>query len=108
MGMMNGVQQWIFQRISNAVFIIFGLVLLQTIVTDGLSYEALNALFDSTAFKVYAVITLAFAAANSLLAGWQIVGDYAVKFNLPPCLMMAVIIIVSQVYLIWGCMLLFC
>lgn len=106
--MVNGVQQWVFQRVSNAVFVIFGIVLLHTIATDGLTYEALTALFDTTSFKVYAVLTLAFASVNSLLAGWQIVGDYAVKFKLPPFLLMAVIVIVSQVYLIWGCMLLLC
>lgn len=109
MGIMtNGVQQWIFQRISNAVFIIFGLVLFANIASNGLNYEALTELFSGTAFKLYVFVTLLFACANSLLAGWQITGDYAAKFNIPPCLMMGVTVVVSLVYLVWGCMLLFC
>lgn len=109
MGIMtSGVQQWVFQRISNAVFIIFAGVLLNAILSNGLSYEALNTLFATTGFKVYALITLVFACANSVLAGWQITGDYAAKFNISPCLMMGVAVIVSLVYLVWGCMLLFC
>jgi succinate dehydrogenase hydrophobic membrane anchor protein len=106
--MTNGVQQWIFQRISNAIFIIFGIVLLSTIISNGLSYESLTEMFSSTGFTVYALVTLVFACANSFLAGWQITGDYAEKFNIPPCLMMGVTLVVSLVYLVWGCMLLFC
>ncbi len=109
MGIMtNGVQQWVFQRLSNAVFIIFGIVLFHALATDGVSYEALTALFDTTAVKIYALVTLLFACANSVLAGWQITGDYAEKFGIPSCLMMGVAVAVSLFYLVWGCMLLFC
>lgn len=108
MGIMtNGVQQWVFQRVSNAVFIVFGIILLATILTKGLTYEAINGLFASTGFKIYALVTLLFACANSILAGWQITGDYATKFNIPPCLMMGVTVVVSLLYLVWGGMLLF-
>lgn len=108
MGIMtNGVQQWIFQRVSNAVFILFGLTVLFTIVSDGLTYEALSALFAAAGFKLFALVTLVLACANSILAGWQITGDYAVKFNIPPVLMMGVTIIVSLAYLVFGLMLLF-
>ena len=103
MGIMtNGVQQWVFQRISNVIFIIFGVVLLNAIVSDGLTYSALTALFATNAFKVYAATTLVFACANSILAGWQITGDYAVKFNIPPCLMIGITVLVSLTYLVWG------
>jgi succinate dehydrogenase / fumarate reductase, membrane anchor subunit len=107
MGIMtNGVQQWVFQRVSNVVFIIFAVVLLKTILTQGLTYDGLNALLDTTVFKVYALMTLLFAGANSILAGWQITGDYAAKFNIPPALMMGVTVIVSVFYVVWGGMLL--
>lgn len=108
MGIMtNGVQQWVFQRVSNVVFIIFGVVLLKAILTQGLTYDSLNALLATTVFKAYALITLLFAGANSILAGWQITGDYAAKFNIPPTLMMGVTIAVSLFYVVWGGMLLF-
>jgi succinate dehydrogenase hydrophobic membrane anchor protein len=104
--MTSGVQQWVFQRVSNVVFIIFAVVLLKTILTQGLTYDSLNVLLDNSVFKVYALITLLFASANSILAGWQITGDYAAKFNIPPVLMMGVTIIVSVFYIVWGGMLL--
>lgn len=108
MGIMtNGVQQWFFQRVSNAAFVVFGIVLLVNILSNGLTYEALNELFAFTGFKLYALVTLLLACANSVLASWQITGDYAEKFNLPPCLMVAVAVLVSVLYLIWGLMLLF-
>jgi len=103
----SGVQQWIFQRVSNVVFIIFGVVLLKVILTQGLTYDNLNALFATTVFKAYALITVLFAGANSILAGWQITGDYAAKFNIPPTLMMGVSIIVSFLYVVSGATLLF-
>ncbi|ODS23461.1 hypothetical protein AB835_08865 [Candidatus Endobugula sertula] len=104
---MNGVQQWVFQRVSNVVFVIFGLILLKTIVSGGLTYESLNALFATTHFTAYAFVTLVFASVNSLLAGWQITGDYAAKFKIPPMLMMSVTVVVSLVYLVYGSMVLF-
>jgi len=107
MGIMtNGVQQWILQRTCNAIFIIFGIVLLKIILAEGLSYEALTTLFDSSAVKLYMLMTLVLACVNSVLAGWQITGDYAEKFSIPPCLMMGVTIVVSLVYLVYGCILL--
>lgn len=108
MGIMkSGVQQWVFQRISNAVFVLFGLVLLDFLLKGDFSYETLSGLLSSQGFQIFLAITLVLAAINSVLAGWQIVGDYAKKFNLPPTLMMVVIVGLSAVYLVWGLMLLF-
>lgn len=108
MGIMtNGVQQWVFQRVSNAVFVIFGIVLLINLLDGGLSYETLTAMLANTGFKVYLAITLVFAAVNSVLAGWQITGDYAEKFGIPPFLMMGVTILVSVGYLVFGLLHLF-
>ncbi len=103
----NGVQQWAFQRISNATFVIFGIVLLVHLVDGGFAYERLMALLANTGFKVYLAVTLLFAALNSVLAGWQITGDYAEKFGIPPMLMMGVTVLVSAAYLVWGLLLLF-
>ncbi len=109
MGIMtNGVKQWIFQRVSNAVFVIFGLVLLFTILSNGLTYDSLVGLFSNGLFKAFAFIALVLACLNAILAGWQIAGDYAEKFNIPFKFMMAVAIIVSIAYLIYGFMILFC
>lgn len=108
MGIMtSGVKQWVFQRISNAVFVIFGVVLLINFLDGGLSYETITGLLANTGFKVYLAVTLVFAALNSILAGWQITGDYAEKFGIPCWLMMGVTIVVSVGYLVFGLLHLF-
>jgi succinate dehydrogenase hydrophobic membrane anchor protein len=104
MGVMSrgkGINQWLFQRVSNAVFVVFGLFLVY-VLASGLSYDSLHALVDNTLVKVYLVITLVFAFLNSILAGWQITGDYAKKFHISETLMMGVCVLVSAAYLLYG------
>ena len=100
----NGVQQWIFQRFSNVVIIVFALVLATSICT-GLTYESLTSLFAQAWFKIYLIFTLIFATLNSVLAGWQIAGDYAHKANLPNWVLTGLGIVVTLIYFILALML---
>ncbi|WIO75495.1 succinate dehydrogenase, hydrophobic membrane anchor protein [Porticoccaceae bacterium LTM1] len=102
MGVMNGVRQWIFQRVSNALFVLFGIVLLKLLLTTEFSYEAVTALVNNSTFQIYALITLVFACLNSVLAGWQIEGDYSKKFGIPSKLITTVVAVVSAGYLYYG------
>lgn len=102
----NGVQQWIFQRFSNIVLIVFALVL-ATVLCSDLSYQSLTGLFAQTWFKIYLVFTLVFATLNSVLAGWQIAGDYAHKANLPNWVLTGLGVVVTLVYFIFALMLIF-
>lgn len=102
----NGVQQWVFQRFSNIVIIVFALVLATSLSSD-LTYQSLTALFAQTWFKIYLVFTLVFASLNSVLAGWQIAGDYAHKANLPNWALTGAGIVVTLVYFIVAMMLIF-
>jgi len=101
-----GVKHWIFQRVSNALIVLFAVVLLATI-TAGHSYESLQALMSKPLVKVYLAITLLFAFGNSILAGWQIAGDYAKKMNLSPGVMTWFGVLVSAAYLLFGLSLIF-
>lgn len=96
-----GVKHWIFQRVSNALFVIFGIVLAVNLAS-GLSYEALQGLMSNSLVKVYLAVTLAFAFLNSILAGWQIAGDYAKKINVSEKLFVVVCAVVSAGYLVFG------
>jgi len=109
MGLMNnGVRQWIFQRISNALIISFGISLLCILLSeDGLSYASINGLLSGGAFTIYLAVVLVFSCLNAVLAGWQIDGDYASKFGLPKNMITIVTTIVSLAFLVYGLLILF-
>ena len=107
MGVANGTRQWVFQRLSNALIVVFGIVMLKVLIANELSYEALTALFAGQTFQIYAAVTLAFVCFNSMLAGWQIEGDYSKKFGIPKGLLTVITVLVSLCYLVLGMLLLF-
>ncbi|MBX2809431.1 MAG: hypothetical protein KTR20_12465 [Cellvibrionaceae bacterium] len=98
----NGVRQWVFQRVANAAFIVFGALLFVVLMSGDLSYSGLNALFASTALRLLLAVVLVLACLNSVLAAWQIDGDYAKKFHLPAQAITLVALLVSGGYLVYG------
>ena len=103
-----GVIHWIFQRCSNAVIILFGLSLLAIVISNGgISQDLLNKMLATTWIKVSLLVVLLVAGVNSVLAGWQISGDYALKFGLNHKLLVGLITAVSVAYVAVGLYLLF-
>ena len=102
----NGLRQWMFQRFSNVVLIIFALVLTITL-TNAPSYESLSELFAQVWFKAYLFFTLLIASLNSILAGWQIAGDYAHKVNLPSNVLTGIGVLITLIYFVVASMLIF-
>lgn len=97
----NGVRQWLFQRISNALFVTFGVFLCCIFLNnDGFTYSFIQS--QLVTWKWYFAIVLIFACLNAVLAAWQIDGDYAAKFGIPHLLLTLIALIVSIVYLIYG------
>ncbi len=75
----NGIRQWLFQRLSNALIISFGIGLLYTLIAaDGLSYGSVSAHFSGGLVTSYCAVGLVFRCGNGVLAGWQIDGDFTV------------------------------
>lgn len=99
MAVMNGTRQWIFQRISNVFLVVFGIILLAN-VFGGLTYGSMTALLGASWFKFFALVTLVLGCLNSVLAGWQIVGDYANKFHLPEKLLNLIIVVVTLLFFV--------
>lgn len=104
MGVTNGVRQWVFQRIANVCIVAFVVILFAT-VFGGVSYESLAALMGATWFKVFALVVLVMGCLNSVLAGWQIVGDYARKFHLPENLLMTIVVLTTIGFFVAGILL---
>ena len=103
----NGVRQWVFQRISNALIILYALIMLGWFLSQSeLSYESTQALFGQVWFKLYTLITLVFVCLNSMLAGWQIAGDY-LKAACVNRLLVVSVAAVSAIYFVWAIILLF-
>jgi len=98
-----GVKQWIFQRISNLIIIIFGVWLLAFLCgSNEITQQTLITLMSDGSTKLFLIVTLVFACLNSMLAGWQIAGDYAHKVNLPENLLTGIAVVVSVGYLFCG------
>jgi len=103
-----GVKQWIFQRLSNVAIVVFGFWLVYFLASPGaITAETMNELFSNTASLVYLTITLVLAGLNSILAGWQIAGDYSEKFNLNQTFLVSFGTIVSVAYIAVGFCILF-
>lgn len=104
MGIMNrgwGVKHWLFQRFSNFMFIVFGVGLLCTLMSAP-DYPSLVSLFDNALLQLFLFVVLLLAIANSVLAGWQIAGDYSEKFNVSQNLIVGLVAVIGLVYLITG------
>jgi len=101
----NGVSQWAFQRFANVLLIVFAAVL-AVIVLCNPSYDGLVELLSKGWFKIYLLVTLIVGCLNSVLAGWQIAGDYAAKAHMPQWLLVGLVAVVTLVYLIVGLQLL--
>ena len=103
-----GVKQWIFQRLSNVAIVVFGFWLVYFLASPGaITAETINDLFSNTASLIYLTITLVLAGLNSILAGWQIAGDYCEKFNLNQTFLVSFGTIVSVAYIAVGFCILF-
>ena len=103
-----GVKQWIFQRLSNVAIVVFGFWLVYFLASPGaITSETINDLFSNTASLIYLTITLVLAGLNSILAGWQIAGDYSEKFNLNQTFLVSFGMIVSVAYIAAGFCILF-
>ena len=101
-----GVKQWIFQRISNALLILFGLWLLWSTISGGINYEFLQAALAGGYTQVFLFVVLVFGGVNGILAAWQIAGDYSEKFGLNQNLIVGLCTIVSLTYIVVGAKLL--
>lgn len=98
-----GVKQWLFQRASNLVFVLFGVWFFFALFTGSFTdYQNVAGLFTGLTSKVLLGLVLLLAGLNSILAGWQIAGDYAEKFGISQNLIVAFVAVVSIAYLVFG------
>lgn len=76
----SGTREWIFQRFSNVLIIVYAIVYIYLLLSNSpLTYETLVAMHSVMWFKLYSSFTLVVVMLNALLAGWQIGTDYTQK-----------------------------
>ena len=100
-----GVKQWVFQRVCNLIFVLFGLWLLVALIS-GQPTTLASLLADSTT-QLFLAVVLVLAGLNSMLAGWQIAGDYAHKINVNSGILTGFAVVVSAAYILMGLSLLY-
>jgi succinate dehydrogenase / fumarate reductase, membrane anchor subunit len=99
----NGVYEWIFQRTTNLLIVIYGLIVASHFLSEATAdYGTMVALFNQGWFKLFNLLMIVIACLNSVLAGWQIAGDYLNKHSELNKLFMWVCTIVTFVYLVFG------
>ncbi|MCC2607451.1 succinate dehydrogenase, hydrophobic membrane anchor protein [Planctobacterium marinum] len=80
----NGVNEWIFQRVSNVLIFCYAIFYIVNVLSMGeVTYDAWVALHSATWFKLYSTVTLVIVMLNAILAGWQIGTDYTQKVPVP-------------------------
>ena len=104
----SGTSQWIFQRLSNLFIVIVCAALAVFFYLNPISnYTDFISLLQTTWFKVVTSIALVVFALNSVLAGWQIAGDYVKQapvnklFN-TLCIAISLATMLFGVYAFWA------
>ena len=99
----NGVLEWFFQRATNCLIVLYGLVMASHFLSESAAdYESTVKFFSEGWVILFSALVLVFACLNSILAGWQIAGDYLNKDKNLNKLFMSACIAVTVVYLLFG------
>ena len=103
----SGTSQWIFQRVSNLVIVAYSVLLVALLACmPEVNVTELKALIGTSWFKIVSSVCIVVFALNSILAGWQIAGDYikgagGTLFNLV-CTVVSLAMAVFGLLLFWG------
>ncbi|AOT06881.1 succinate dehydrogenase, hydrophobic membrane anchor protein [Pseudoalteromonas luteoviolacea] len=103
----SGTKQWVLQRVSNALIVLYTLMLVGLLVNQPVTdYQSLMHFFEPTWFKGVSTLCIVIFALNGMLAGWQIAGDYVKSAGVNKlfnalCVILSITIILSGVKLLW-------
>jgi succinate dehydrogenase / fumarate reductase membrane anchor subunit len=79
----NGLYDWLVQRVSAVVLLVYFLFLAFFIGTaDGLTYEEWQALFSQTWMRVFSLGALVSLCAHAWIGMWTIATDYLTRMTL--------------------------
>jgi len=99
----NGVYEWIFQRLANLLIVVYGAIAASHFLSAAAAdHHATVAFFSQGWFKLFSLLVLVIICLNSVLAGWQIAGDYINKNPSINKLCMFACIAITIIYLICG------
>jgi len=98
----NGLRDWLIQRVTSIVMVVYIIFLLGFLIANpGLQFFTWQALFKSSAFRIFSVLFLLSLMWHAWIGMWTITTDYLK----PLCIRLPVqiiIILALMTYVIWG------
>lgn len=105
----NGVSDWLIQRVSAIVLLLYSVFLVAYLVTTpNLDYPTWRALFDQLWMRIFSLMALLSLAGHSWIGLWVVVTDYVTERVMgPKALVIRMIIlgvhaVITVSYLVWG------
>lgn len=103
----SGTKQWVFQRVSNLLIILYSLLMAVLFCTIPLNdFDAVHTLLGQTWFKALSSVCIITFSINSVIAGWQIAGDYVQgtllnKLFNTLCVVLSLTALVITLFILW-------
>lgn len=102
----NGLSDWLIQRVSSLILLAYFLFIAVQIGL-GVDYTQWRALHDTTAMKVFTLLTVGAFVAHAWIGLWTVFTDYLTEYMLGPIgnvvrpLLQIAVVLVLVVYAIW-------
>ena len=102
----NGLSDWLIQRVSSLILLAYFLFI-GVQIANGIDYTSWRELHDSTAMKVFTLLTIAAYVSHAWIGLWTVFTDYLTEYMLGPIgnvvrpVLQFVVVLALVVYAIW-------
>lgn len=98
----SGLYDWMIQRVSAVVLLAYTVFMMgYLLTTPELTYEQWRGLFDSTAMRIFSLLTLLSFAAHIWIGMWSVSTDY-IKATGARFVFQSATGLLTFIYVVWG------
>ncbi|MEH6578240.1 MAG: succinate dehydrogenase, hydrophobic membrane anchor protein [Amphritea sp.] len=98
----SGLYDWMIQRVTAVILLAYTVFMIgYLVVNPDLDYNQWNELFESTAMRIFTLLTLLSMAAHAWIGMWSISTDY-IKPTGIRFLFQSVCGLLTFIYVVWG------